>query len=307
MNKKILILSLPALLGLASCSKGTEVKTVEEKKAVINQVAENTVKNVAKDDFTFDATLRADGTVRASGAEFALKSFEAKVKGEVNFPEKLEKGSDINDIEAHISIETSGKLTVKQGEQSSEIDCRATLFELYFEEGVVYSDFNSNALNNFIFSMAFPKITLPDHKYLSIAESYDPNEILDLQEDFEAPEIPVEILESLQVYTSDSAFTFDLDTSKVSYQDESGATVTLKDEKGIDLSGELVIDSAFRFKSLNVEGQVDTAKVGEEGSASGTLNVSAHAEVNYKNNPSVKKVADKSIYTEFKLQDLFSK
>lgn len=302
MKKQILCLALPLLLGgLAGCSKGTKVENLEEKKAIVNDVAEGAAKNIGKSDLTFNLNLKVDGEVTLPEGKVKFDSFALEAEGEFDFPETLEKGSDIKNIKAHLGLETAGKITVTQGSVETKAECNCKFADFYLDEGIIYGDIYKNGFSDFLNSALSLGQELPVKSKLDFGSLIDPDSIIDMQEDFEAPEIPEELLNEVAIYVANDKFTFELDTREATFKDDAGVEHSVKDFYGVDLNASLVIDKEFHLKEVEAKGNLDVSKLDEKKQASGNLAVNLQVKVNRKDNPSVPAVSDKEAYKEFKL------
>lgn len=308
MKKQILCLALPLLLGLAGCSsqegpsKGSKIENIEEKKAVAEEVVEGVTKNLGLKDFTLEASTRLNGAVTFDEGTLTLNNFGVKATGEFDFPEVLEKGSDISNIKAHLAIETSGSFSLAHGGTTASVDCSYTEkdFEFYFSEGTIYGDAYDTALTSFLKTAFELDFALPMKSKLDLAALVDPDKVIDLQEDFESPDIPEEVLSQMAIYVAEDAFTFELNTAEAVVKDDDGVDHIVKDLYGVNAVASLSIDNAFRFKSFSVAGSVDTSKL-DDGKCSGNLDVNFNLNLNYQDSPSVKEVSNKEAYEDFKL------
>ena len=301
MKKQVLCLCLPLLVGLVGCSKGDKVETVEEKKAVVNEVAEGITKNLGFEDFVFDLQFSVDGEVVFPEGKLELDDFEIEAQGEFDFPDTLEKGADIANIKAHVGLETDGDITFIQGSAVTKVDCDAKFADFYFDAGTIYADVYKNTFTDFLASTLGLELELPLKSKLNLSELIDPNSVIDLQKDFETPDIDEEILKQIQIYVSGSEYTFELDTSEVVVKDDDGVDRNVKDFYGVDIEASLVVDKEFHIKELEVEGEVDVTKLDEKKEATGKLSFDLDLNLNYKKNPTVKSVENKEAYKQFKL------
>ena len=302
MKKQILCLALPLLLGgLVGCSKGTKVENLEEKKAIVNEVAEGAAKNIGKSDLTFNFNLKVDGEVTLPEGKVKFDSFALEAEGEFNFPETLEKGSDIKNIKAHLGFETAGKITVTQGSVETKAECNCKFADFYLDEGIIYGDLYKNGFSDFLNSALSLSLELPMKSKLDFGSLIDPDTVLDMQKDFESPDIPDELLNQVAIYVAGDKFTFELDTREVTFKDDAGVEHSIKDFYGVDLNTSLVVDKEFHLKEVEAKGNLDASKLSEKKEASGNLAVNLQGKVNRKDNPSVPTVSDKDAYKEFKL------
>ena len=302
MKKQILCLALPLLLGgLAGCSKGTKVESLEEKKAIVNEVAEGAAKNIGKSDLTFNLNMKVDGEVTFPEGKVKFDSFALEAEGEFNFPETLEKGSDIKNIKAHLGLETAGKITVTQGSVETKAECNCRFADFYLDEGVIYGDIYKNGFSDFLNSALKLGLELPMKSKLDFGSLINPDTILDMQKDFESPDIPDELLSQVAIYVAGDKFTFELDTREATFKDDAGVEHSVKDFYGVDLNASLVIDKEFHLKEAEIKGNLDVSKLDEKKQARGNLAVNLQAKVNRKDNPSVPTVSNKDAYKEFKL------
>lgn len=304
--KKQILFVLPALALLAGCSKGSEVESVEQKQAIINEVAEGAAKRAGHDDFEVEFHLDVDGSIKNEENEVKFVDFEVDVEGAFDFPDVLKKGSDIKGINAFLGIETDGKLTNKINGVSAEVDCEGKLADFYFEDGTFYSDVYKTDLSQYLMSMFAPKQELPQKYKINFSELIDPNSALEIKDGFEMDDIDPEILSQIHVYTSDSKYTLQLDTSEINLTDEEGVKHNVKDFYGVDLEGELVVDSDFRLLSVDISGDIDVSKLDEDKKSTGSLSVDLELELDYAKNPSVKKASNKQEYKDFKLNEFFA-
>lgn len=308
MKKQVLCLALPLLLGLAGCSsqegpsKGSKIDNVEQKRAIVDEVIEGVAKNIGLQDFTFELNAGVNGTLGLEEASFAFDHFGAKLSGAFDFPAKLEKGSDVENIKAYMQVVTSGSFSAMNEGTTVSVDCSATTpdAEFYFDEGTIYGDVYETSLTNFIV-MAGVTLDLPIKSKLDLASLIDPDKVIDLQEDFESPEIPDEVVSQLDIYVSEETFTFEVNTNTAVSKDETGAEKTVKELFGVDGTVSLSIDKQFRFKSFSLDANVDVAKVDDSHSRTGNLDLDLSLALNYQDSPTVKQVADKESYEVFKL------
>ena len=302
MKKHIACLCLPLLVGLAACSKGDKVESVEEKRAIVNQVAEGVTKSLGKSDFVFDLSFKVDGEVTLPDGKITLDDFELQAQGEFDFPETLEKGSDIANIKAHLGIETDGDIEfVKEG-ATTHVDCDSKICDFFFEEGTFYADIYKSNFSEFLVGQVLNgALELPLKSKLNLSELIDPNSVIDLQKDFETPEIDDALLNAINLYVASDEYTFEIDSSEVNIKDDAGVERNVKDFLGVDIEASLVIDKEFRLTDFEVEGTLDIAKLDEGKKASGKLDFDFDLNVNYKANPEVKSVSNKEEYKQFKL------
>ena len=301
MKKQVLCLCLPLLVGLAACSKGDKVENVEEKKAIVNEVAEGAAKKIGHDDFVFDLSFAVDGELTFPEGKLAMDGCEIEAQGEFDFPDTLEKGSDISKIKAHVGVETDGDISFTKGSSTTKVDCDSKFADFYFQDGTIYADIYKNGFSEFLLSLFESGLELPVKDKLNLSELIDPNSVLEFQEDFSSPDIPEEILSQVQIYVSGDEYTFELDTSEAVFKDESGVEHNVKDFYGLDIEASLVFDKEFRIKDLEVEGDIDVSKLDEDKQVSGQLSVDFDLNVNYKANPTVKSVTNPEEYKQFKL------
>lgn len=301
MKKQVLCLCLPLLLGLVGCSKGDKVESVEEKKAVVNDVTEGVTKHLGFNDFVLDFDFRVDGEFSSEGNKLAFDDFEIEAQGEFDFPDTMEKGADIAGIKAHVGLTTDGDIEYTVGSAVTKVDCDSKFADFFFEEGTFYADIYKNGLSDFLASIMELEAELPIKSKLNLSELIDPNSVIDLQKEFESPEIPEEILSQVQIYVSGDEYTFELDTAEAEFTDEEGVKHNVKEFYGVDVEASFVIDKEFRLQELELEGSVDVNKLDEDHKATGNLAINLDLNLNYKSNPTVKSVSNKEEYKQFKL------
>lgn len=301
MKKQLVCLCLPLLVGLAGCSKGDKVESVEEKRAVVNVIAEGATKTLGKDDLVFDLSFTLDGELTFPEGKLVLDDFKLEAQGEFDFPEKLEKGADISNIKAHIGLETDGDLQFVKDGATTNVDCDSKFADLYFDEGTIYADVYKCSLSEFLVANLGAKLELPVKSKLNLAELIDPNSVIDMQKEFESPDLPDEVLNAFVLYVASDEFTFELDTSTVNVKDDDGVERNVKDFYGVDLEASLVVDKNFRLTDFEASGSVDVSKLDEDKKVTGSLEFDFDLNVNYKSNPSVKAVENKEQYKQFKL------
>ena len=278
------------------------VESVEEKRAIVNQVAEGVTKNLGKSDFVFDLSFKVDGEVTLPDGKIKLDDFELQAQGEFDFPDTLEKGSDIAKIKAHLGIETDGDIEFVKDGATTHVDCDSKLCDFFFEEGTIYADIYKSNFSEFLVGQVLNgALELPLKSKLNLSELIDPNSVIDLQEDFEAPEIDDALLNAINLYVASDEYTFEIDSSEVNIKDDAGVERNVKDFLGVDIEASLVIDKEFHLTDFEVEGSVDIAKLDEDKKASGKVDFDFDLNVNYKANPEVKSVSNKEEYKQFKL------
>lgn len=301
MKKQIFYLTLPLLLTLAGCSKGTKIENIAEKKAIVNEVAEGATKRLGHDDFVFELGLSLDGEFTSEEGKFVFDDFELESEGEFDFPDILEKGSDISNIKAHLGLVTDGDLSLTMNGATTNVDCDADFAELYFQQGTIYADVAKSNLAEFLVGILGGELELPLKSKLNLAELIDPNSVIDLQKDFTAPNIPEEILSQVEFYVSDDEYIFELDTSEAVMQDKDGVQHNVEDYYGLDITASLVVDKSFRLQELELDGEINLTKFDKDNEISGEISISLDLDVDYEANPSVKSVSNPEAYKQFKL------
>lgn len=155
-------------------------------------------------------------------------------------------------------------------------------------------------------SMFEPKQALPQKYKINLSELIDPNDVLDIQDDFEMENLDPEILSQVQIYVSDDKYTFEIDTSMMTIKDDDGVKCHLKDYLWVDLEGELVVDSSFRLVSIDLARDVNITKLDQDKQTTGELSIDFELELDYTPNLSIKKVSNKEQYKDFKLKEFFA-